>query len=256
MLTFWSHSSWKIKQLILSHLLVIGLVSSIFYPPLYNFLWQALDEGCFKFLSETTSHSRFLQNFWAVANHRIGDAIEDVFFVVFFVWLIKITPQGEKLKKSAEFIFLALLTTAVVLLVNNLLFKQIIHISRWSPSLILESLPRLSDSITWIKVKGGSKASFPSDHATTAVMFVVDFLLISKNRALIWSVCLYGIFLCCPRMVAGAHWLTDILCGSISVVLIIFGWALFTPFAHVCTRQIYKAHLWIASLFNKPLAKE
>jgi membrane-associated phospholipid phosphatase len=250
-----SHSSWKIKKLIFAHILVIGLVSSVFYPPLYNFIWKALDEGCFKFLSETTAQSRFLQSFWAVANHRIGDAIEDVFFVIFFIWLIKITPPREKLKKASEFLFLALLTTAVVLFVNNLLFKQMIHISRWSPSLILESLPRLADAISWIKVKGASKASFPSDHATTAVMFVVDFLLVSRNRLLNWSVLLYGVFLCCPRMVAGAHWLTDILCGSVSIVLIIFGWALFTPFARLCTRGIHKGLLWIAGLFSKPLTK-
>ncbi len=250
-----SHPSWRIKQLILAHLLVIGLVSSIFYLPLYNLIWKSLDEGCFRFLSQSVVGSPFWQNFWAIANHRIGDAIEDVFFAIFFVWLIKVTPQGEKLKKSAEFLFLALLTTAVVLLANNLLFKQIIHIKRFSPSLILESLPRLCDSVSWIKVKGGSKASFPSDHATTAVMFVVDFLLISRNRLLTWSVCLYGAFLCCPRMVAGAHWLTDILCGSVSVVLIVFGWALFTPFAAFCVRKLHQGLLWSSALFKAPITK-
>jgi len=247
-----SNSSWKIKQLLLTHLLVIGLICSIFYRPAYEIIWKAIDEGCATYLSSSFENSPFLQNFWALANHRIGDLIEDLFFIFFFIWLIKISPRGEKLKKTAEFLFVALLTTAVVLFVNNLLFKQIVHIKRHSPSLILDSLPRLSDYVSWIKVKWASKASFPSDHATTAVMFIVDFLLITRNRKLVLSVCFYGAFLCCPRMVAGAHWLTDILCGSTSVVLIVFSWALYTPFASFCIKTIYK----VLSLFSSSLKKQ
>lgn len=244
-------TSWKIKQLLTSHLLAFFLVFTIFYKPAYDVIWKTIDEGCFKFLSGTIQNSPFLQDFWAVANHRIGDFIEDLFFVFFFVWLLKVTPKGEKLRKAAEFLFVALLTTAVVLFINNLLFKQIVHIKRLSPSLILDSVPKLADYVSWIKVKGGSKASFPSDHATTAVMFIVDFLLLTRNRKLVLSVCIYGVFLCCPRMVAGAHWLTDILCGSASVVLIVFSWALYTPFAAFCVKHLDKGLNFIASFTRK-----
>ena len=245
-----NQSSWKIKQLFLSHLIAAGLVSTIFLTSLYTLLWQSIDESCFKFLNQAISQSAFWQNFWALANHRMGDLLEDVFFILFLIWLIKTTPPGQKLQKFAEFLFVALLTTAVVLFINNLLFKQIVHIKRYSPSLIFDSLPRLADQVSWIKVKWGSKASFPSDHATTAVMFVVDFLLLSKRRSLLITVCLYGAFLCCPRMVAGAHWLTDILCGSIAVVLIIFSWALYTPFAAFCIKKIHKSLLLISSFIK------
>ncbi len=248
-------ANWNIRYLIFSHILVACLVFSIFYQPLYSLTWKLLDEGCSHFLTSTITRSSFWQNFWALANHRIGDAIEDICFVLFFIWLIKTTPKGGKLKKSAEFIFLALLTAAVVIFINNLLFKQIVHIKRHSPSLILDSLPRLSDYISWIKVKSASKASFPSDHSTTAVMFVTNFFLLSKNRPLLITVSLYGIFLCCPRLIAGAHWITDILCGSTSVVLIIFSWALCSPFASFCIKKIHKMLLLVSSFFITPLRK-
>lgn len=247
----YSRSLWRIKPLITAHLLAVFLVCSIFYAPLYNFIWKTVDEGCFHNMTKLIATSTFWQNFWAVANHRIGDAIEDVFFLIFFLWLLKTTPRGQKLQKSVEFTFLALLTTTVVLLVNNLLFKQIIHIGRHSPSLFFPEVPKLSQFVTWIRVKSGSQASFPSDHATTALMFICNFLYLSRNTVLTFCVCLYGAFLCCPRMVAGAHWLTDILCGSSSVVLIVFSWAFYTPFASFCMKNIHILFTKIASFFPR-----
>jgi membrane-associated phospholipid phosphatase len=52
-------------------------------------------------------------------------------------------------------------------------------------------------------------------------------------------------------MIAGAHWLTDILCGSSSVVLIIFSWAFYTPFASVCMKKIHQLFMKISALFPK-----
>lgn len=246
-----SQLSWKIKPLVFCHCLAFFLVSTIFCPPLYKFFWASIDKGCYSFFSGLVVHSPFWQDFWALANHRIGDFIEDAFFVLFFVWLLQTTPRGKRLEKASEFLFLALLTAAVVLLVNNLLFKQLVHIKRLSPSLVLDSFPRLADLVSWIKVKSGAKACFPSDHATTAVMFIVDFLLLSRRKSLTLAVCLYGAFLCCPRMVAGAHWLTDILCGSLSVVLVVFSWALYTPFAAFSIRNIHKAAVKTSHFFGK-----
>lgn len=255
-MTPYTHSTWRIKPLIAAHFLAAFLVCSVFYPPLYNILWKTADSSCFYKMTGLIASSTFWQNFWAIANHRIGDLIEDVFFLVFFLWLIKITPRGQKLQKSAEFLFLALLTTAVVLFVNNFLFKQAVHIVRHSPSLTLPDAPKLSHLITWIKVKSESKASFPSDHAVTAVMFICNFLYLSRNTFFSLCVCLYGAFLCCPRMIAGAHWLTDILCGSSSVVLIVFSWAFYTPFASFCMKKIHMLFMKIASLFPRHAYKE
>ncbi len=234
------YSSWKTKPLIFCHLLAIFLVSSVFYEPLYNVLWRSLDQNLFFLFHKMIDPSPFWQNFWGFANHRMADFLEDVFFVIFFLWLIKTTPVGQRKQKASEFLFLALLTTAVVLFVNNLLFKQIVHIKRDSPSLLFPEMPRLSEMVLWIKVKSASKICFPSDHSTTALMFILDFFLLTRNKPLLIAVGSYGIFLCCPRMAAGAHWMTDIVCGSFSVVLVIYSWFLFTPCAAFCIRNIHK----------------
>jgi membrane-associated phospholipid phosphatase len=247
---------WKTKHLIIFHLLSTFLVFSVFYLPLYNYLWKAIDTQCFYKMAGLVTNSPFWQDFWAVANHRIGDVIEDVFFIIFFLWLMKITPRGQKLQKSAEFFFMVLLTVAVVLFVNNFLFRQNVHIVRHSPSLELTEITKLANLVSWIKVKGGSKASFPSDHATTALLFICNFLYLSRNKFFRFCVCFYGAFLCCPRMVAGAHWLTDIICGSSSVVLIVFSWAFCTPFASFCIKNIYALFVKIASVCSRQFSKE
>ena len=245
------YPKWNLKPLILAHFLVLFLVSTLFYPPTYKILWKGLDEGFFTLLKAMIDNSPFWQNFWAMANHRVADLVEDVFFLIFFLWLLKTTPKGEKLKKAAEFISLALLTAAVIIFINNLLFKQLVHIKRFSPSYILDHFPRLSEQVSWIKVKDRSKMSFPSDHGTTAVLFVADFLFLSRNRLLTICVCLYGAFLCCPRMIAGAHWITDILLGSASLVLLVFSWTFCTPFGNYVIQKIYQLFLFIATLAKK-----
>lgn len=250
-MSLYNHSSWRIKPLIANHLFAIFLVCSVFYIPLYNLIWKSVDAACFYKMTGLIAKSTFWQNFWALANHRIGDFIEDLFFVVFFLWLMKITPRHQRQQKGAEFLFLALLTTAIILLINNFLFRQAIHITRHSPSLELSGAPRLEHFISWIKVKGGSKSSFPSDHATTAVLFICNFLYLSRNTFFSLCVCLYGAFLCCPRMIAGAHWLTDIICGSTSIVLIVFSWAFYTPFASFCIKKIRMLFVKIVSLLPR-----
>ena len=244
-----SNSCFKLKTLFLVHLYVGLSVFSLFSPSLYQLFWATFDEGFARLLQAWACNSPLLQNFWAMANHRIADIVEDVFFLFFFLWLLKTTPSQEKLRKTAEFLFVSLVTTAVILFINNFLFKQVVHIPRKSPSLVLDAFPRLSEQISWLQVKDKSKVCFPSDHATTALLFIANFLYLSKNKLLRASACLYGTFLCFPRMVAGAHWITDILLGSASLVLLIFSWVFCTPFADFCIRHLHRFLLLLKKTF-------
>lgn len=245
------HPKWNFKPLIAAHFLVAFLVFTLFYQRTYTILWQSIDEGFFKLLKAMIHDSPFWQNFWAMANHRVADFVEDFFFLVFFLWLLKTTPKKERLRKAAEFLFVALLTAAVIIFINNLLFKQFLHIERYSPSYILDYFPRLSEQVSWLKVKDKSKLSFPSDHGTTALLFVADFLFLSRNKLLTFCVCFYGTFLCCPRMIAGAHWITDILFGSAALVLLVFSWAFCTPFAKHGIEKIHQFFLFVALMAKK-----
>ena len=226
------------KMLLFIHLFVIALVTCLFYS-LSNSPFSSLDKGCFQFVNGWIQTSHFWQIFWAMANHRGADILEDICFILFFYWIIKATPKAERTRKIAECLFFLLYCASIILIANELLFRVLLHIERKSPTLIVDSFTNLSEKVTWLKVKFKSPKSFPGDHATTALLFITSFIYLARNNIRITvAAILYGIFLCLPRLVVGAHWITDILVGSGSISLIFFSWAFFTPLASTCIKKI------------------
>ena len=232
------YSSWNFKKLILCHLLVLFLLGTLFFPSIQQFFWKPIDEGFFKFLKSLIQNSPFWQNFWAMANHRGADFLEDGIFIAFFIWVLKTTAPTERREKAAEFLFFLLYSAAIILLVNDFIFRQCLHIKRQSPSLIFNSMERLSEQVSWLKVKDKAGNSFPADHATTALLFISSFLYLSRKKRIRIAAISYGIFLCIPRLIAGAHWLSDILVGSLSIIIILGSWAFYTPFARFSMKKI------------------
>jgi membrane-associated phospholipid phosphatase len=103
----------------------------------------------------------------------------------------------------------------------------------------MDGFTNLAAKANWLKVKFKSPKSFPGDHAVTALCLITGFSYLGRKRLVValTAVC-YGIFLCLPRMVAGAHWLSDVLIGSGSIVTIGFSLAFFSPFASFCISRI------------------
>src|SRR5699024_7121806 len=72
--------------------------------------------------------------------------------------------------------------------------------------------------------------SFPGDHATVVSTFVfLLWVLAGWRYGLAASV--IAIIACMPRLVAGAHWLTDDVVGGIGTALATVPWVVFTPLA-------------------------
>ena len=228
----------KLKPLLLCHLLIALLISSFFWPATRTY-WDALDLAFFHFFNDPLRDSKFLQIFWAFANHKWADWIEDLFILVFFVACVKSTPQIFKKRKIAELAFCVLYIALIIFFVNRLFFREYIEIFRDSPSLVVDGSVRLSNELTWLSIKDKSPKCFPADHATTAILFAASFSYFASRRLGILA-CLYAFFLCLPRIVVGAHWLSDALVGSGTIVLFLLSWALCTPL-----------HKWIIDGFEK-----
>ncbi|MBM3198626.1 MAG: phosphatase PAP2 family protein [Chlamydiae bacterium] len=230
---------WKIKNLCIAHLCVALLVTSLFLHP-FRTWWEPLDQGFFRIVNGWISTTPFWQHFWAMANHRLTDfIIEDVGFLLLFTWILIKTPRALRIRKAAECIFVLLFGIFIILFANELFFRQIVHIQRKSPTLVMDSFTKLSDSITWLKIKTESLKSFPGDHATTTLLSMVGFFYLTKGQRKIFFVAfLFGVFLSLPRLVVGAHWLTDVLIGSGSIVITLFSWAFYTPLANRVIRSL------------------
>lgn len=226
--------NWKL--LLYCHLAALLLLGSFFWLPTYAY-WNILDTAFFKFLNGSLIDSPRWQLFWALLNHKTADWIEDVIFLFFCILAVTKTSSEFRLKRAAQFIFCILLAIPVIYLANRIICRELINVFRISPSLVITPCVRLSQEIPWMKIKDSTHSCFPGGHAVT-LLFFATFYMFFAGRKLGYYAIGYAIFRCLPRLIVGAHWISDILVGSTTVVLLSLSWALCTPFHTFCTHYI------------------
>lgn len=217
----------KIKSLLLCHLLMAVLLCSFFcsYTRVY---WNYIDHAFFHFLNDPMENNTLLQHFWAFSNHKMADWVEDGIYGLLFITYILSPSAKSRTRKAAEFAFCVLLIGIILYSVNRIIFREQLTIYRDSPTMVIEHCVRLSKEIPWLKIKDFSPKCFPADHATTAILLAFTFSYIARGKPRVIA-CLYSVFLCLPRMATGAHWLSDMIVGSGSIVLFFLSWTYCTP---------------------------
>ncbi len=218
---------WKWKLLLLWHVVGALLIGSLFWP-VTKVYWEMFDIAFFKMINSTLRDRPTWQLFWACANHKLADWVEDVCILAFFWAYVKQAHSSLRLRKVAEVLFCALFIGAVICLVNQILFRENLQITRLSPSSVVDDCVRLSKEVSCMRVKDVSSKSFPGDHGTTALLFGASFSLLAGWRLGILA-SLYAAFLCMPRMITGAHWFSDVVVGSGTIAIITLSWAFCSP---------------------------
>ena len=219
--------TWNLKILFLCHVIGALLFASLFWPVTHTY-WAAIDTAFFQFINSSLKERPLWQIFWACANHKLADWVEDIAILAFFIAYVRRAHKRFRKRKISELIFCALYIAAIIYFVNRLFFRENFSIPRLSPTLTIDDSVRLSDEITWMSIKDGSSKSFPGDHGTTALLFASTYTVLAGWRLGILA-CLYAAFLCMPRLITGAHWLSDVLVGSGTIALVFISWAFCTP---------------------------
>jgi len=236
---------WRLKPLLITHLLIaVGFIT--LFSPLTHGFWQAIDLYFFKMLNNTLHWARPWQVLWALANHKYADWIEDIVIIIFSYMYIRNGVKEQKLYRISQILFILLYSAFIIAFVNKTVFHDWIKISRDSPTLVVDSCIKLSEHISWLKIKDGSTKSFPGDHATTAIIFGATFIYLGSRKMKIFA-SIYAVFLCLPRMILGAHWLTDVIIGSGSIALFFLIWAVCSPISERSIKAIERC----LNLFRK-----
>ncbi|MGL4348402.1 MAG: phosphatase PAP2 family protein [Chlamydiales bacterium] len=244
-------NTWNTKALLFLHL-SLGLIILSWNIPSTRLIWDYVDQKCFIFLHNWIQTSTFWQNFWAIANHKRIDWLHDIFMTSFFLYYIKKGGMILRVKRIAELLISILCFFSVICLINKTLIPTYLSISRHSPSLTYEGAIRLSTKVDWLYVKDHSRTCFPADHGTTAVLFVTTvFFLMGRRVGFIGL--LYGILFCLPRLVVGAHYLSDILIGSAGIALFALTWLYFTPAMFFLTKMAENIIYRCNRVFNRKI---
>jgi len=243
-------TSWNLKILAYWHLALVAFIGSFFWAPT-KILWDSLDIFFFKLLNGSLEGNPNWQLFWALANHRGADWLEDLFLFTFFTLYVCHLKKGSRLQGVSHCIFTVLYIATIIFFVNRLFFGDYLNLFRESPTRVFfEESFKLSEHIEWLKIKDGSSRSFPGDHATTALLFASLYASFAP-KYLKRIFFLYASFLCLPRMVAGAHWLSDVIVGSGSIALFFRSWAVYTPLGAWCCKGLEKILRFRCSLKQK-----
>jgi membrane-associated phospholipid phosphatase len=222
-----ARKDWKLKILLFCHIIGALLFASLFWPVTKAY-WEVIDIAFFKWVNFPLRDRPALQLFWAMANHKFADWVEDLCVLTFFITHVRQAHKALRMRKVFELAFCVLYIAAIIYFVNQILFRENLSIPRLSPTKVVDDSVRLSQEIPWMKIKDGSSKSFPGDHGTTALLFATSFSYLAGWRLGILA-SLYAAFLCMPRLVTGAHWLSDVLVGSGTITMIFLSWAFCTP---------------------------
>jgi membrane-associated phospholipid phosphatase len=221
------HMRWR--PFLVYHGIALTIFLSWLLPPTAD-LWQTVDYAVFRFLNGSLENSPLSQIFWALANVKITDLFGALFMAGFSLIYVFEDGKTRAPLRLAQFFYLCLWWEIGILVLKEVLFRLLVmaHFLRESPSLVFSDAVRLSEAIPWLKIKDCSQWSFPGDHAFIVLQWAGFIAFFCGWR---YGIIAYisSLFFILPRLIAGAHWISDTIAGSFALTCIFIAWATATP---------------------------
>lgn len=225
-------AGWHPAALVSAHLLALLLMGSWLLEPTRSF-WLILDEQLFWAMNDSLEWGRGWQQLWAVANNRAFDLVAGGSMLLLFVHHA-LLHERQRLPH-----YLSVLAVMFFVLLVLLLISKELPIERPSATAQFPEALRLSQLVPEIPTKDFSSDSFPGDHGLV--------LLVCAGYALAYLPAGYGllallfmVLFTLPRLMSGAHWVTDEIVGAVSVGLPALAWLFATPLQRVMLDAVRK----------------
>ena len=228
---------WRIPALAALHLAALVVLATWLWPPL-RATWDRLDASTFEFLNAPLAGKGAWAYVWGIASMRAFDLAVALAMLAALIKGNLVFAAAQV--RHALYAFIAILL--LLLVIRSALFAPLVGFMNWqraSPSLTVKGAVLLSELFPgWhgmLHVKDSSGRAFPGDHASVLMLWAMFLSPFARGwrRWLVWGLaCLFML----PRLVAGAHWLSDALVGGTFLALVTTGWGLCTPYAaRACT---------------------
>lgn len=228
------------RGFIVCQLLGLGLLASWLFPATRS-LWDAVDKSVFYALNGTLNPAPSLWGeFWALLSFRPMDVVPLFALLPFLLIPNLVIPRSQRATACIQLAIILFVMLVVRWIVNEITDE--LNWRGYSPSRTLQPAYLLSGLYPYLHPKDSSNSSFPGDHAGV-LMIVSSFLLLHRfNR---WSFVIAAILLLflMPRMIAGAHWFTDVVVGGTLIATQSLAYGYFTPWPKRWAEQL--AARWV-----------
>ena len=226
---------WRIKSLIYVHLFCLCLLFSWLIQPVAGGAWEWLDRETFYQLNGSLAARPDWQKFWALACWERADVLEAFILGVIslsFVFLSDRKKTAQRLACFATWFVFALAVRYAAKFIVGTYFEY----HRASPSCVLSPAVSLAPLFPQFQIRDASLESFPSDHCLILWSWTA-FMWRYGKRSYGLVALLISLLFAMPRLVSGAHWLTDECVGSLFFVAMSFAWLVCTPLHAWLTQQ-------------------
>ncbi|WP_432470903.1 phosphatase PAP2 family protein [Amphritea sp. HPY] len=224
------NSGWKPAVLIICNVAALLLFTSWLLEPTRSF-WLYLDNQSFWAMNNSLAWGETWQKIWAIANNRAFDLVAAFAMLSLFAYPALISDRSNQRRYIAIFA-LAILTVLIFITIG----KEI-PVDRVSATTDYKDALRLSQLVPDIPTKDIASDSFPGDHGLVLFIFA-GFACYYLSRAAGVLACLFMVAFALPRLMSGAHWLTDEIVGAVFLGTIALSWVFATPLG-------YKVVNWI-----------
>lgn len=212
---------WHPAALITTHLISLLLLASWLLEPTRS-LWLALDEQLFWSMNRSLEWGRGWQQLWAIANNRAFDLVAGLSMLLLFAY------RGLLGDRARLYHYISVVIVMSMVLLVLLLISKELPVERPSPTAHFPEALRLSQLVPEIPTKDYSSDSFPGDHGLV-LLICAGFALVYLPTGYAALALLFMLLFTLPRLMSGAHWVTDEIVGAVSVGLPALAWLFATP---------------------------
>jgi len=222
-------AKWKIKSLVVVNLFAVILFVSFLNEPMSSF-WYELDSSLFWSFNNSLAWGETWQTIWGIANNRAFDIVAVGTIIIPFLYYGHKKENWKLSRTISILIFIALVA------VTSLLIAKKIPIQRASPTIHFPDSAKITELVSF-STKDSSSDSFPGDHGIGLMIFAgFAFYYLSTSYGIVVS--FLAVFFTFPRVMVGAHWVSDELVGAISFGLIALSIVFYTPLHSIVLSKI------------------
>lgn len=209
------------------------------YPPQTGY-WYVIDSQVFFFFNHLLTESQAFLYLVAFTNLRPFDVAAFLFMLGIFIYYYR------QMDTKGRHWMLAMGATMLITAVIAKQFDLWVQFDRPSATKFFSdagvAVNKVSQLTGW-NTKDYSASSFPGDHGTFLMIFTFFMWRYLGRRAFLAGLAVVLVF-SLPRIMSGAHWVSDVYVGAVSVNLIVLSWMLLTPASDWIIHRLMKLRHW------------